>query len=437
MDKKFCFKQIDAIKKLDENFSELKIVSKINSYLLDSNIDVFNLKQRKDEKKILSVEVRAGHDVIRPSIWKYFTDLGYKVDFLLYGNQLEDRWNFFTRVENYQSRELVGDEAFILSVLSLPIMAEYDYIFFNSNFVYTQNRLDTNYDYRNFMRILKVPGRCKYGFLTIPPHPAFYTNNDKDVLFFSHLGTNNSPMLSVSYFGDVKITPKSNKNIFLVSGNINTGQKNHDMIFDAISQLLDEGINNFEVWVNGTIVGKFKIPEKLQNYIKYVGENKPETLFSIIEKADFILSGIDSKSEYQRNTYSRGTCSVGLMYSLGFGKIYICEDIFAKAFGLTNDNSIIYKSDFLVSALKRAINMTRKDYEKMQNSILEEADRRYKRSLNDIYQVLQKLKKIARKCSFKKLLQQIFSVRNEANYKVCRILGLEKKFSRRGWREQL
>lgn len=427
MRKDFFAKQVDAIEKLDGQPNEMKIVQKINSYLLKLDADIFNLKQRKNKRKILSVEVGTGHDVIRPSIWKYFTELGYEVDFLLYGNKPDDRWNFFTHVKNYQPNELIGDEGFILSVLSLPIMAEYDYIFLNSNFVYTQNRLDTNWDYKIFLKKLKIPDRCKYGYLTIPPHPAYYKNNDKNVQFFTHLGTNGTPMLSVSYFGDVKVTPKSSENIFLISGNINSGQKNHNMIFEAVSQLLDEGVNNFKLYINGMIVKDFVVPERLKDYVKYIGENRPETLFPILEEVDFILSGIDSKSEWQMSTYSKGTCSVGLMYSLGFGKIYVCEDVFAKAFGINDGNALIYKQGNLTDAMKKAIKLSKEDYQRMQKKLLKEAQNRYERSLIDVANTLKKSKSSYKKRSNKRSINNLRELLNYIRIKFCYIAFPKKR----------
>lgn len=419
MNKEFFYKQIDALEKLHPDINEMALARHMNSVFVNLQADPFQLRERKNNKKILSVEVGYGHDVIRPSLYKYFRGLGYEVDFLLCGNKPEDRWNFFHRIKDYKARELIGNEAFIAAVLSLPVMEEYDYIFLNSNFVYNQNRFDSNLDYKKFMRALGLKDRCKHGFLTIPPHPAYYENTDTNLRHFTHLGTKHTPMLSVSYFGDVKITPKSDKNIFLVTGNINHDQKNHDMVFEAVRQLLDEGVTNFELWINGMLMNELVIPPALKEHIKYLGENKPETLFPILEQADFIIAGLDSTQQWQRNSYAQGTCSVGLMYSMGFGKVYILEDMFASAFGLNDQQAIIYSKGMLASAMKKAIALSTVDYASIQGQILQEAARREERSFKDIEQTLKELKRVYRKSVNSGFIWDLINKLNYLRLKIC------------------
>ena len=436
VDECFLIKLINTIEKYSfDNTILLSIYKYICQCLSKTNIDIFELKKRKNNKKILSVEVGAGHDVIRPSIYKYFTDLGYEVDFLLYGNNPQDRWNFFINIKDVKYRQLVGNEAYILFVMSLPIIKEYDYVLFNSNFVYTPNRIDTDWDYKEFLKYMGVFDKCKYGYLTIPPHPVVYKQKDKNVKILTHLGSNNTPMISISYFGDVNITPKSDKNIFLLTGNINNGQKNHDMVLSSIRKLLQQNITNFEVWINGQAMKEFNIPEELEKNEKYLGENKPETLFPILEKVDFIISGIDSDDQWQEMVYANGTCSVGFMYSMGFGKVYICEDIFAKAFRINETNSIIYKQGDLTNAIKTAINMSGEEYLLLQSGILEEAKNRYNKSLSDIELVLDLSKKTYRRTSrINKILREInkffYSMEKTENRRYLTIMGIKVKTRR-------
>ena len=428
MEYDFFNRQINTIKKLGgEKIEDIEIAAKINSVLFDLNVDIFDLKNRKKNKKVLSVEVGRGHDIIRPSIWKYFVELGYEVDFLLYGNRPEDRWNFFQKIKNPQYREIVGDETFILSVLSLPVMSEYDYIIFNSNLVYNTDRIDSGWDYKTFLNELKVPKRCKYGYLTIPPHPVYYSNNKKDgeIRHFTSLSLKNTPMLSILYFGEIDMSEKSDKTIFLLSGNINDRQKNHALVIEAARKIYNEGVQNFELWINGSSEGEFLVSKEDENYIKYLGDNKPETLFPILEKTDFIISGMDSDHEWQKLVYSGGTCSSGFMYALGFGKIYILEDIFADTYGLNSDNSIIYKRNDLASALKYAVKMPKEEYKTLKLNFIKEREKRYKRSLHDISVVLKQLKISSKVRLFKpnKLIKFI----KYMQYKICYCIFPKKR----------
>lgn len=370
-------------------------------YLPEFNYDFFNLEQRKNTRKVLSVEVNRGHDVIRPSIFQYFSALGYEVDFLLAEFEGNVRWNFFERFECLNPRTVTGSYLFIDAVLSMDIINDYDFILLNTHHVCSQNHMHTNRNCLDslFLNTGMIP-RPKHGFLSIPPHPSLFNLEAEEALVktqqldgipvLSHLGYRGLPMLSSHHFGQVNITTKTAENKFLATGNIQPHQKNHNMLIDAAERLLGEGIKNFKIIVNGSH-GVLNIPHKLRSSIEVIGDNKPAKLFKLIEECDFITALLDSTNEWQRNQYGHGTCSVAFMYSLGFAKPYLIEDYFLTSLGIDQRAAISYSNNNLYSAMKRAILLNEAEYKQIQANILTEAQQRSQRSLDDIQQLLHRV----------------------------------------------
>ena len=352
-------------------------------------LDPFN---RKSAKKILCIEVGAAHDVIRPSIYHVLHALGYEIDTILYGKSPDAHWDFFSSTPYRQRRELTVDEYELLLLLNSSITCEYDFVFFNTNFVYTRGRFDSGYDYVQLMDFLRIPIKSKYGCLTIAPHPQGYKNWSLHTSWFSHLGAHGAGMLSCDYFGDNERANEGKDNLFLVSGNVNPSQKNHSMVFDAARELVGKGVSNFKILINGD--GLLNVPEDLKDVLVFLNENKPPELFSILRRTKFIISGFDSSVEWQRESYGRGTCSAAFMYSLGFLKPYVVERYFTEAFRLTDDTAIIYEHGMLAEAMEKAIHMSDKEYNDMRCRIKTERDRRRDLSVQAVSEAIEKQKRI-------------------------------------------
>ena len=353
---------------------------------------IFDPFNRKSAQKILCIEIGAAHDVIRPSVYHVLHSLGFEIDTVLYGKKPDAHWDFFSSTPYRQRRELTVDEYELLLLLNSTIICEYDFVFFNTNFVYTKDRFDSGYDYIQLLDFLHVPIKSKYGCLTIAPHPQGYKDWSRRTSWFSHLGANGSGMLSCDYFGDDGQVDGGKENLFLVSGNVNPSQKNHSMVFDAARELVGKGISNFKILINGD--GLLNVPEDLKNVLVFLNENKPPELFSILSHANFIISGFDSSVEWQREAYGRGTCSAAFMYSLGFLKPYIVERHFTEAFQLTDKTAIIYEHGMLAEAMERAIRMSDEEYRDMRYQIEEERARRRNLSVQMVSEAIERQKRV-------------------------------------------
>ncbi len=197
---------------------DLKSLKDFQKFLSKLDVDLFDLKKRQNKKKILSVEYNIGHDIIRPSIYKYFSDLGYEVDFLLAEFDDKKRWNFFERINHTNERTVTGSYLFIDAVLSGDNIKEYDFILFNTSFIFMEDHINSGMNCLDSLlkNTKKIP-QPKYGFLHIPPHLSQSTPEAEDALIqsqflngipvLSHLGYRGLPMLSAHYFGNVNIKP--------------------------------------------------------------------------------------------------------------------------------------------------------------------------------------------------------------------------------------
>ena len=374
----------------------------------------------KSKSKILSVEYNIAHDIIRPSIYKYFTDLGYQVDFLLAETENKKRWDFFIRI-NDEIKTIKTSYEEMNKILTSDYIKKYDFIIFNTSFSFMSDFKYTNISILEaiYQSVGKYP-EPKWGFLTIPPHVKGFFSTDSNLLkdgkysdmyVVNHVGYNGLPLLAANYFGDVKITPKSDENIFLATGNIAPHQKNHKLLITAADKLDKEKLNNFKIIING--VGEnLDIPRHLTKYFEFAGDNKPDKLFEIIEKSDFITALLDSSVEWQKNQYGHGTCSCALMYSLGFSKPLLIEDYFTANYGLNNDNSIIYEGQNLYTAMKKAILMSKENYSELQNQVKAYSDYLSEKTLKDMKNLLIKAKRYYYPDKIRKFLRQYSFIRD-------------------------
>lgn len=415
LDKDISLFKKDLIKHGVSCDNNLKSFDDFQKYLRKASLNIFDLKKRKKEKKLLSVELNFVHDVLRPSIYKYFSALGYEVDFLLIENEDNKRWNFFERFKSISARTVTGSYLFINAVLSSDDMKEYDFILFNTPHIFAESHGNEVMYCVDSLRLNtgKIP-QPKYGFITIPPHPSLRNTEERDALVQTKLlngipvltqsGYRGLPMLCNHHFGDVNITPKSTKNIFLASGSKNPDLKNQKILLEAAEKLIDEGTTNFEIIMTGGL-GTIDIPSKLESHLRLTGDSKPAELFKLIEECDFITALMDSNTEWHKKNYAHGTCSTAFHFSLGFAKPYIIEDYFLESYDIDQSAVISHKNQDLYSAMKRAILMDSYEYKQIQSNILKERQRRNDRSFSDLQQVLEEAKK--RHTYFKKLIRPV------------------------------
>ncbi len=169
------------------------------------------------------------------------------------------------------------------------------------------------------------------------------------------------------YFGDVKITPKSELTNFVTVGELAVGKKNFDLFVKTVQKLVNNGITNFKI----TVIGKGKVenlPPEVVPYFDIKGRLPFDKMFEEIEKGDFILTSYIDEEMHLRYIHQGTSGNFQLVY--GFQKPIIIKDNFAPINGFSEKNSILYKDDDdFYNALIKGINMSQEQYQNMQEDI--------------------------------------------------------------------
>jgi glycosyltransferase involved in cell wall biosynthesis len=350
---------------------------------------LLNLGANKDKKfynykimgkSVLIVEPNPYHGEILPGFVKYFYDLGYNVDlFLRLENKVD---NPFCRFD-IQPNVFSGTATQLKKLLKLKKIKEYDLVFVSSSAYWEKYFFENSYlMYLNF-----VP-KAKYGIMLVEHHivPCLKQYGEKCYLnserLFTLSGLKSTPMLSPHYFGSIEITPKSNKNRFIVVGGIYKERRNYNLLLETMKELLKASINNFEI----VIVGEghnLKMPVELRKYIIFKGRLTFAKMYEEIENADFMLPLLDPV-EKSHSKYLEGTTTGSRQLILGFGKPCLINNKFAKVYGFSDENSFLYKDDELGKAIKKAIQTNQHEYKAMQDNLISLADSIYQDSLNNL-----------------------------------------------------
>ncbi len=446
--------KIDIDKSKMKNLNSYKKILRLHKIISKSKINFSNIKKSKDKKTVLCIEPNVAHDFLLPSFYKYFHDLGYEVDFLLSEDFDKKRWDFFEHIPKENYRKFIVPYAVLNAYMSLDCISEYDVIMLNTDIIWDKMwyRLNPVKNYLHYLKnIFNIVPKTKNKVLELIVHVNMARTEDEIKVMlekhqfldgspiFSLIGYKGIPMLSGQYFGDVKITPKSQDICKFISlGYVIPTQKNHHLLIEAAEKLVENNIKNFKIMV---FDGKksnnvFNVPEHLAEYFEILGEMKPPELFNYIEEADFITTLWDSQNDFMRETFGSGTGSTMNAFQLGFLKPGLMEDFFVKPMGFSEENVISYKGNDLYSAMKRAIEMSASEYDVLQNNLAKEAKRRYNQTINDLKEVISNNEKkkykrvIIFKNELKSFLQKIFSTGNENNHKLIRILGFKIKIKK-------
>ena len=192
-----------------------------------------------------------------------------------------------------------------------------------------------------------------------------------------------SVVVNPHYFGEIKVLPKNEVTNFVTIGALRGKRKNTSIIVDAVEELVNKGIANFKV----TVIGKGKIndlPKSLHKYIDIKGRLPFYKMYEELEKADFILSAYDEDNPAHKRYITTGT-SGNFQLVYGFLKPCVIMSSFAEINDFTNENSILYenKTEY-ADAMQRAIQMSKNDYEIMQNNLRETVKIIYENSKNNL-----------------------------------------------------
>ena len=356
---------LEAFKRVFNNkLYEITNLSFFNrKFLLKNRIQDFVNRKRFELRKItkptvLVVEINSCHGETIPSIYKYFSELNYEVDFLINSNLVSqkvldcikcNKKNVFgISIKNID--KCVQDE----------VVKKYDYIFFNSYHIYKIFKVI------NLSEVVKVD-LFDERILKYVHHIELYDkeNNGPQCFILADLPNNiNAKLLNPHYFGDVKITQKNEITNFIITKK----KQNLDLLINAIEKLRNKGIDNFKITIIGTL--KFGIiPEHLKHYFDIKGFVDYPTMYKEMEKSDFLLTLFEQNNK-EHNRYITNGTSGSFQLSYGFCKPCLIQEKFAMVHGFNNENSLVYKNDDdLADYMEKAINLSQNDYQLLQNNL--------------------------------------------------------------------
>lgn len=320
------------------------------------------LKNKVPANTILMIEPNPYHFELMPGFYKYFHKLGYNIEIMAQPGLARDS----PFINNQKPLHIyLLSPFFQKKALKQDKTKEYDLVFLNTSVLWADGVRNSYINWLNF------EPKGKRGLMLIE-HNIFpyvkeyghekYINQYRS---FTLRGQNNTTMLNPHYFGDVKITKKSGKNVFSV---IINEKENIDFLLTTCRNLIHTGIKNFEIIITGrTVINN--ISEDLTKFIKITGEITFDELWKIYEESDFIISmlnpDINNHSRYKEST-TTGTWQT----MLGFLKPILIHAEFAPYYHLDESNSIIYKcNSLLTEAIIKCINMTNEEYEELQKNI--------------------------------------------------------------------
>lgn len=382
-------------KKWKAHFAQINTLKKLH-VLGNYHVIAEFAKHKIKPKSVLVLEFNDFHGITLPGYINYFAELGYNVDcFLRFGQNVD--WQPLCRL-TCPYTAFVGNEHDLMQALNSAKIKKYDFVFVNTTFYYGELA-----PYPKGQSVFKLVGKVpagKYGTLMIEHNYEPYVKKYHEEKYikqgnlFTLLGFRKTKMLSSSYLGEVKITPKNTDVIkFLSIGTIHPSNKNYQILFDACENLLKDGVKNFEIQVIGC--GSINdIPANIRPYFKLLGALTYKDMFDKIEQGDYLLNLFDPKNkEHHKYLDNWATGSSILFYA--FVKLPLMHEFFAKSYLLGNDNAVVYKD--LAKGMKQAIKMTPEEYLKRQKVLFDLTKDLQAKSLKNLTEQLERMKNVSSK----------------------------------------
>ena len=329
------------------------------------------------EKSVLIVEPNPYHFELQPGYCKYFQDLGYAVDVIAQPNLREDfAYQYYPNVPKIYYLSL----KFQRKVLKFSKIKDYDFVFFSTSTISSDN-LRTSY-----INWLGDEPKSKHGIFMVEHNVIPFVKDfghEKYIIqqrSFTLAGQYNIPILNPHYFGEIKLTTKSNHTIFAVVLN---EKQNIELLFDSCRRLINKNITNFKVIITGRSVVN-TIPKYLENHIVVTGIINFTELWDIYNNADYIIPMLNPEIGNQQR-FKNGSVTGSWQLIMGFQKPAIIHQDFKNYYRLNKANSLIYESNSQLSKVMiDAINMNLEEYTSIQNNIKELSENVYEESINNL-----------------------------------------------------
>ena len=350
---------------IEKEFTILKLKDFINSTVYPNSI--------------LVAEYQRYHLECLPGFTKYFIDLGYNVDIILYNNLSESMKKFrpLNRIRIFEYNSIKEIEKNLRQFKEK--LKQYKFLFLET----LEKHL--------------IPFYEKVGYYNNPNSLFVIHHVDERYL----LGINNSisknrvfsltdygiiPYLNPNYYGNFKLSHEKNQivSFFITS----TKLRNYQYFIEGVSYLKNKSID-FIINVVGRC-GNFtesNVPIELKKYFKFYGTVEYQKMYNIVKNSDFIILNLypDNETDNLFRTF-RATGNAQLAY--GFYKPVLIEENFVKVYKFSKETAIIYKGHNISSAMLIAATMSKSQYKDMSRKVKYLKETIYNLSLNNLKKVL-------------------------------------------------
>ena len=344
----------------------------------------------KSEKNVFLVEFNQWHTEVLPGYCKYFQDMGFNVFVLTRYKGYVD--NPFCLFKNPPARFYMNISQ-MKKLFSSVDFKKIAYTLVTSERIYSQRNGKISWtlvwDF-----IGKVPNG-KYGCGIIAhglddSQHVYQPNNirnwnfdqvlDKTFVLTPFLLNNKRqmPMLNPFYFGEVKRHKKNNKTIFIVVGTIAKNKRNFSEFLNTCESLTGE----WELLVIGTVQDPSLLITFSSN-VKILGRLPFSSMYKKLAQADFFLPLLDPDEELHFR-YKNDSTSGSRQLCLGFSVVPVIDRWFGEHYCFSGENALLHNTGELAIAMQQAIDMKDDEYQKMVDSLKQNAEQVYNESMNNL-----------------------------------------------------
>jgi len=315
------------------------------------------------------------HHECTPGYTKYFIDLGYKVDILMYPYGIDSLLLFkdYSNIKIITFNNLHKDISDHSKNLS-SVIKKYDFILLQTTSLYELD-IYNNLDFLNITNSFFV-FHC-LDFINILGFSKYLKQNRIWTLGNFSRGLQVNP----HYFGDIKLRNKNEKTTFFLTS---SNGRNYTYLISTIEKLYRENYD-FQIFVTGRAkkLNSDNIPNNLTKIFTFIYEVHYSELFKIVENSDYIIIPLDPYNKYDYD-YNNSKSSGSIQLAYGFSKPPIISKEYSNVYKLNENNSLIFNESNLYEIMKKSILLSNDDYKYLQNGLIKCENEIYNTSIYNI-----------------------------------------------------
>ena len=361
-----------------------------------NSMDNFNFIKIKNLSSILNINIKKNtilifennnyHYECTPGYSKYFIDIGYNVHIIMKSNN-QDTFYLFEPIKKIN--------IFIYNKLEeiMVISKKLKLLFNKYNFILVQSTDEWRKE------LYEKLGFFKMNNSIFVLHNINYAKNLGILKYYNQkrlwsLGNfKNALQVNPHYFGNIKIKDKKNKVRFFITS---TKGRNYNKLISVAYKLKKKHLE-FEILVTGysRVFSSKNIPKNLKKNFVFKYKVSYYELYQLVQSCDYILIILDPKNK-KDHIFKKFQATGSIQLAYGFSKPTLINKYFAHMYGMNSKNSFIYENSNFYNVMYNAIILNKRIYKKKQNKLIKLSNNIYKKSIKNIKQTLNSIKRLKR-----------------------------------------